>query len=99
MSKIDIYTGEAHEPPNYKLRGCSASFGSVVSSCLVNGVVTIDAYDHSTGRLIHVDFCRPHQTLTGAQEQAYRMRELAATIMREAERLERLLAESRRQAS
>jgi hypothetical protein len=99
---VKVRTGEDHVAPNYRAKNGSASFGSVASSCLINGTVTIDAYDHNSGRKLHLDFCLPWEPATSAIAQANRMRELADTLLREAERLELLIekqAQAERRAS
>lgn len=88
---VQVRTGQAHETPNMKIKSTSASFGIVTSSTLVNGTVTIEAFDHNNGRRIHIDFGNPYQTVTPVDVQAERMRTLADTLLREAERLERLI--------
>lgn len=92
---IQVRTGTSQAGPNYRIKSTSASLGIVTSSLLINGTVTIEAWDHTSGRRIHVDFCNPHQTITPASTQAERMRMLADTLLREAERLERLIEQSK----
>ena len=92
MTTLAIRTGTAHETPNSRIKSTSASFGIVTSTLLVNGTVTVEAWDHNNGRRVHIDFGNPYQTVTPASVQAERMRQLAETLLREAERVERLVA-------